>query len=52
MLSGKMTPLGEAIELHEEPWIPLPGVPTVRGLDLNSPQGVNLGGLFVRQDEI
>jgi hypothetical protein len=21
MLSGKMTPLGEAIELHEEPWI-------------------------------
>jgi hypothetical protein len=31
MLSGKMTPLVEAIELHEEPWIPpLPGAPTVR----------------------
>jgi hypothetical protein len=22
MLFGKMTPFGEAIELHEEPWIP------------------------------
>jgi hypothetical protein len=31
MLSGKMTLLIEAIELHEEPWIPpLPGTPTVR----------------------
>jgi hypothetical protein len=31
MLSGKMTPLVGAIELHEEPWIPpLPGVPTIR----------------------
>jgi hypothetical protein len=31
MLSGKMTPLVAAIELHEEPWIPpLPGTPTVR----------------------
>jgi hypothetical protein len=31
MLSGKMTPLVGAIELHEEPWIPpLPGAPTVR----------------------
>jgi hypothetical protein len=31
MLSGKMTSLVEAIELHGEPWIhPLPGTPTVR----------------------
>jgi hypothetical protein len=37
MLSGKMTQLVEAIELHEEPWIPpLPGVPTVRWWDLHS----------------
>jgi hypothetical protein len=28
MLSGKMTSFDEAIELHEEPWIPpLPGAP-------------------------
>jgi hypothetical protein len=40
MLSGKMTSLVEAIELHEEPWIPpLPSAPTVRCLDLDSPQG-------------
>jgi hypothetical protein len=38
MLFGKMTSFDEAIELHEEPWIPpLPSVPTVRGLDLDSP---------------
>jgi hypothetical protein len=31
MLSRKMTPLVEAIELHEEPWIPpLPSGPIVR----------------------
>jgi hypothetical protein len=31
MLSGKMTSLVGAIELHEEPWIPLlPGTSTVR----------------------
>jgi hypothetical protein len=31
MLSGKMSPLVEAIELHEEPWMPpLPSAPTVR----------------------
>jgi hypothetical protein len=40
MLSGKMTRLDKAIELHEEPWIhPLHGTPIVRGLDLDSPQG-------------
>jgi hypothetical protein len=40
MLSGKMTSLVEAIELHEEPWLwPLPGAPTVRWWDLDSPQG-------------
>jgi hypothetical protein len=40
MLSGKMTPLVEAIKLHEEPWIPpLPGAPTVTWLDLDNPQG-------------
>jgi hypothetical protein len=45
MLSGKMTPLVEAIKLHEEAWIPpLPGAPTVRWLDLDNPQGVNPGG--------
>jgi hypothetical protein len=31
MLSGKVMSLVEAIELHEESWIPpLPGAPTVR----------------------
>jgi hypothetical protein len=40
MLSGKMTSSVEAIELHEEHWIPpLPSAPTVRCLDLDSPQG-------------
>jgi hypothetical protein len=40
MLCGEMTPLVEAIELHKEPWIPpLPGMPTIRCLDLDSPQG-------------
>jgi hypothetical protein len=39
VLSRKMTPLVKAIELHEEPLIPpLPGAPTVRCLDLDSPQ--------------
>jgi hypothetical protein len=52
MLSGKMTPLVEAIELHEEPWIPpLPGATIVICLDLKSPQGVNPSGLVVRQGE-
>jgi hypothetical protein len=38
MLSGKMTPLDEAIKLHEKPWIPpLPSAPTVRGRDLDNP---------------
>jgi hypothetical protein len=40
MLSEKMTQLVETIKLYEEPWIPsLPSAPTVRGLDLNNPQG-------------
>jgi hypothetical protein len=52
MLSGKMTPLVETIELHEEPWIPpLPGAPIVICLDLESPQGANPSGLVVRQGE-
>jgi hypothetical protein len=53
MLSEKMTSFDEAIELHEEPWIPpLPGAPTDRGRDLGSPQGLNPDGLFVRRGGI
>jgi hypothetical protein len=39
VVSRTMTLLVKAIELHEETWIPpLPGTPTVRCLDLDSPQ--------------
>jgi hypothetical protein len=33
------------------PNLPLLGALTVRGLGLNSPQGVNTGGLFVRRGD-
>jgi hypothetical protein len=51
MLVGKMTSCDETI-CHRVAQTtldqPLPGAPTVRGLGLSTPRGVNPDGLFVR----
>jgi hypothetical protein len=53
MFCGKMTPLDEAIELHEEPWIPpLPGAQLSKVEIWTAHRGVNPDGLFVWQGGI
>jgi hypothetical protein len=52
MLSGKMTPLVEAIELHEEPWPPYLARQMSDGEIWTAHGGVNPFGLVVRRGGI
>jgi hypothetical protein len=52
MLSGKMTPLVEAIELHEEPWLCPYLARQLSDTEIwTAHGGVNPCGLFVRREE-